>query len=97
MICPRMSTMRLRWELSGQWCHTLSALDILVFPQSPGGQPQCRESQRGTPYTAWSQIIQASGRVVAEDSMATDGRMGGELAMRDPRSLTRQVVREAAG
>jgi len=33
----------------------------------------------------------------ADDSMATDGRMGGKLAMKDPMSFTHPAVREAVG
>jgi hypothetical protein len=80
-----------------KWCHTLNTVDILVFPQSPAVAAECRVSQRGTPHTAWSLIIQASGRVVADDSMAADGQMGGELSMRDPKSFSRPALREAAG
>jgi hypothetical protein len=33
----------------------------------------------------------------ADDSKATDGRMGGKLAMKDPMSFTHPAVREAVG
>lgn len=63
----------------------------------PAVEAECRVSQLGTPHTAWSLIIQASGRVVADDSMAADGQMGGELSMRDRKSFSRPALREAAG
>jgi hypothetical protein len=63
-------------------------------PAVDGGVP---ESQRGAPNPAWSLIIQAPVRVVADDSVAADGQVGGELAMRDRRPFRHSAVREAVG
>jgi hypothetical protein len=80
----------------GKWCHTASALDILIFPQSPGRWMAAGQKASGAPFPAWSLVIQAPGRVVADDGMA-QAQVGGELAMRDRRSFRHSAAREAAG
>jgi hypothetical protein len=62
-----------------KWCRIVTALDILVFPQSSGGWmaacPKASAARRGPPDPL---IIQATGRVVAGESKAADGQMGGD-------------------
>jgi hypothetical protein len=111
VITLYMSTIRSsHWNI---WVILLSCVVITLIPActvippanwislfsrnlpADGGRPP--ESQRGAPLPAWSLIIQASGRVVADDSKATDDQMGGELVMRDLLSFRRSAAREAAG